>query len=214
MGTVAEVWRYPVKSLQGERLSTARLGAHGLEGDRGLALFDAAGTLLTGRHDARLLTAAARLEGGEVVVTLPDGTELGPGPDRDARLSRWLGYLVALRPAPEAEPFVDLSPVHLVTRASLGSWDVRRFRPTLLADGELGAEVEVGEALLAVDEPMRRCVMTTLAQPGLPRDRAVLRAIARERDNILGVQARVLRPGQVSVGDALSVRRSASRLTP
>jgi len=39
---VAELWRYPVKSLQGERLDTADVGAQGLPGDRQWALFDEA----------------------------------------------------------------------------------------------------------------------------------------------------------------------------
>lgn len=209
MHPVAAVWRHPVKSLQGERLGSALLGPHGVQGDRGLALFDASsGALLTGRQEHRLLAAAARWESDEVLVTLPDGTEVRPGPERDDRLSDWLGYAVVLRGAPEHEPFVDVSPVHLLTTASVGAWDPRRFRPTLLVDGAgeqdwIGAEIEVGGALLAVDEPMIRCVMTTLPQPGLPRDRSVLRTIARERRNLLGVQAHVVRPGKVSVGDAV-----------
>ena len=37
---VAELWRYPVKSLQGERLTSADVGPEGLAGDRQWALFD------------------------------------------------------------------------------------------------------------------------------------------------------------------------------
>ena len=37
---VAELWRYPVKSLQGERLDSAPLSAGGVEGDRAYAIYD------------------------------------------------------------------------------------------------------------------------------------------------------------------------------
>lgn len=212
MNAVAEVWRHPVKSLQGQRLDGGLLGPGGLRGDRGWAVVDArSGAPLTARREHRLYAAAARWDADELVITLPDGAELRPGPERDHRLSAWLGYPVHLRAAPEHEPFVDTSPVHLLTRASVGEWDVRRFRPTLLLDGGgeddwIGSRVEVGEAVLAVEEPTIRCVMTTLEQPGLPVDRSVLRTIVKARGGALGVLGRVVRPGRVSVGDALSVR--------
>jgi uncharacterized protein YcbX len=38
---VLELWRYPVKSLQGERLDLAAVTTAGLEGDRRFALVDA-----------------------------------------------------------------------------------------------------------------------------------------------------------------------------
>src|SRR5687768_6460318 len=38
IGHVEAIFRYPVKSMRGERLDTATLGWHGLEGDRRLAL--------------------------------------------------------------------------------------------------------------------------------------------------------------------------------
>ena len=40
VGTVQELWRYPVKSMGGERIEQATLGAAGLPGDRGWAVRD------------------------------------------------------------------------------------------------------------------------------------------------------------------------------
>src|SRR6185295_15645514 len=37
IGHVEAIFRYPVKSMRGERLEVAKLGWHGLEGDRRLA---------------------------------------------------------------------------------------------------------------------------------------------------------------------------------
>ena len=64
VGTVAEIWRYPVKSMAGEKLDSAELTDTGLDGDRRWALVDGtvnrAGKLLTNTQDARLMTYKAR----------------------------------------------------------------------------------------------------------------------------------------------------------
>ena len=53
---VLELWRYPVKSLQGQRLAEAEIGALGIAGDRGWALFDRdSGLGLTARRVPELL---------------------------------------------------------------------------------------------------------------------------------------------------------------
>jgi uncharacterized protein YcbX len=96
---VIELWRHPVKSLQGERLTEAVVGASGLEGDREWGIRDeATGHILTGRREPRLLLASARWTGGGApAVTLPDGTVLaGDGPATDAALTDWLGRPVRL----------------------------------------------------------------------------------------------------------------------
>lgn len=98
--SVAEVWRYPVKSLGGERLDRAAVGEHGVQGDRQWALFDVdTGFGLTARRVPELLMATARRAGdgvaADVEVLLPDGTATAD----DAVLSAWLGRPVALRPA-------------------------------------------------------------------------------------------------------------------
>jgi hypothetical protein len=159
---VAELWRYPVKSLLGERLAAAEAGPEGLDGDRRWALFDrATGFGLTGRRVPDLLFAAARLRpDGGVEVVLPDGTVTAD----DAVLSGWLGRDVALRRADEHtgervyenpddvedeesgrwDPFEGAggafhdnasARLSLLSTGTLGSWDRRRFRPNVLLDG-------------------------------------------------------------------------------
>jgi len=92
---VTQIWRYPVKSLQGERLDESAVDAHGLVGDRRWALFDVeSGHGLTARRVPELLLASARLQpDGSVAIRLPDGTETTD----DTALSAWLGRDVALR---------------------------------------------------------------------------------------------------------------------
>ena len=193
---VAELWRYPVKSLQGERVAAAELTFRGLVGDRGRALFDLeTGLGLTARRHPVLLHAAARLrDDGGVDVTLPDGSVATD----DAALSSWLGRPVALRAAAEvveprryenpedveteaadswfvfegsAQAFHDSVPVTLLSTASVGPRPVRRFRPNVVLDGGgenalVGGTVRIGGAAVAVTDRVPRCVMVTRAQPG------------------------------------------------
>jgi uncharacterized protein len=233
---VVELWRYPVKSLLGERLDHAALTAEGIEGDRRSAIFDLeTGFGLTGRRVPALLFASARLsEHGDVEITLPDGSVAR---DDDA-LSSWLGRPVTLRSADEEatrryENPVDFeheatsswspfdgagggfhdSPrarVSLVSTATIGNWDRRRFRSNVYLDGEgedafVGSKATLGDAELDVDMRIERCVMTTRPQAGgIERDLDVLRTINRERDGCLAVGALVTRPGTVRVGDTLA----------
>ena len=51
---VAELWRYPVKSMAGERLVTAELRLDGIPGDRALYVVDADGDQFFGGQPAEL----------------------------------------------------------------------------------------------------------------------------------------------------------------
>jgi uncharacterized protein YcbX len=113
---VAQLWRYPVKSLLGERLSTLRVVDDGVEGDRAWGIQDCGdGRILTARREPRLLFASSNIDAasGLPVITLPDGKQLsGPGAATDAVLSAWLSKPVTLVSAAEcdasrAEYFAD-----------------------------------------------------------------------------------------------------------
>ena len=158
---VLELWRYPVKSLQGELLQSATVGAQGIEGDRRFAIFDAeTGFGLTGRRVPELLFGSASYVSGELRITLPDGSIASD----DAALSTWLGRSVVLRSTDEevsrryeSPEFVDNSGdfehdadwdpfegaqgsfrdseatvVSLVSEGTLRGWDRRRFRSNIL----------------------------------------------------------------------------------
>jgi len=102
VGRVTSIWRHPVKSLRGERLTEGLIDADGLRGDRRWGIRDeATGRILTGRREPPLLFASAALDGdGQPVVALPDGTTCGGvGPATDAALSAWLSRPVSLVPA-------------------------------------------------------------------------------------------------------------------
>jgi uncharacterized protein YcbX len=207
---VAELWRYPVKSLLGERLDAARVGPDGIQGDRHWALVDlATGAVLTARRDPQLLFAAARLRpDGGVDIVLPDGTVTAD----DAVLSAWLGRPVALRSA-GVGAFHDEEwfRVSLVSSGTLGRWDRRRFRANVVLEGEgedalVGRGIRLGSVELRVGASIDRCVMVTRPQAGgIGRDTGVLKTLHRERGGLLAVGATVRTPGTVGAGDPLTV---------
>lgn len=230
---VEQIWRFPVKSIGGERLDVATVGPMGIEGDRGWGLHDpASGLILTGRRQPELLFASATLIDGRPVITLPDGTET----DDDATLSAWLGRDVSLQQAESAAVGtyeIELEPeswvqwsgpegsfhdstksrISLVSAYSLGEWDRRRFRTNVILadagaddneDGLVGTTVTIGSSVLNIKKQIDRCIMVTRPQPdGIERDLEVLKTINKTRDSFLAVGALIESPGEFSVGDEL-----------
>lgn len=224
---IEEIWRYPVKSLGGERLDTAELGERGIPGDRAWGVLDpGTGLVLTARREPALLfLSASHRDGDRPAITCDDGSDLAD----DAALSRWIGRPVRLVSADDGTATFEnpmnvddesdwvrwesagltfhdgRSTVSLVSTASLGEWDRRRFRINLVVDGagedELEGEITVGGAAIRIRRPIERCVMVTRAQPGIERDLGVLKTIIAERDNRLGIGGVVARPGRIAVGD-------------
>ncbi|TFV60091.1 MOSC domain-containing protein [Mycobacterium sp. PS03-16] len=120
--------------------------------------------------------------------------------------------------------FVDLAPVHVMSRASLttigaeigADVDVRRFRPNILlalddsGDGLpeshwTGGRLSVGGAVLEVTMPTIRCVVPSRSQPGLEVDRRITRAVAGRAQRCLGVYCWVAADGAVTTGDAVEL---------
>ena len=107
IGTVKEIWRYPVKSMAGERLNRASVGALGIVGDRGWAIRDEkAGEIRNARKLPALLhcTAVYVREPSEgnvqpVQITLSNGTTFrSDSAEANARLSEMLGRPVTIWP--------------------------------------------------------------------------------------------------------------------
>ena len=235
---VSALWRYPVKSMQGEQLTEAHVGPNGLDGDRIWAVVDTGtGLALTARRAPQLLFAQATLVDDDVRITLPDGSVAAD----DAALSVWLDRSVLLTRATAntsgrfeiglaEDDDADRDPsavwhqwdgpvgtfhdstrtqVSIIGSDTVGSWDMRRFRPNVVIAGTgedewVGSTVRVGEVTLDVVKQIDRCVTTTRSQPGgIDRDVDVLRTIIRDRANNLGIGALVRNPGVVHVGDAV-----------
>lgn len=227
---VVQLWRYPVKSMAGERVTATAVHPTGVEGDRRWGVVDReTGRVLTAKRDKRLLFASAHLvTPDQVEIRLPDGSLAD-----DAALSRWLDRPVAVERAGNVgglyenprdferetdwvtwqgppEAWQDSARVSVLSTASLGGWDARRFRPNVVLEGHgeddlVGHRIQIGGVALEVTKQIDRCVMVTRAQPGIDADLEVLRSINRTRATYLAVGARVAHPGQLAVGDELTL---------
>src|SRR5215208_1389119 len=113
-GSVAEIWRYPVKSMGGERLAQSAIAARGLHADRMRAVRDAElDTFTTARRWPVLLQCSARFAEDpadrsagpgdvlEVIVSFPDGSEVSSSdPAIHDRLSEVIGKPARLESLP------------------------------------------------------------------------------------------------------------------
>ncbi|MFB9685542.1 MOSC domain-containing protein [Amycolatopsis plumensis] len=226
MGVVAALWRYPVKSMVGERLTEAKVGERGFDGDRLYAVRDPDGKFGSGKNTRRfrrmpgLNTFAARYAGDVPVITLPDGRTARGDADLAAALGR---PGVALTKEADV-PHHDEAAVHLLTTSSL-AWlaerapeaeiDARRLRPNLLLDTGpapeltedtwVGERIRIGEVELEILRKAVRCVMVDLPWDGLPTAPGLLKTITAANGMTLGVHARVVRGGTLHVGDVHSM---------
>jgi len=149
IGHVEALFRYPVKSMGGERLETAELGWHGLDGDRRLAfrrIDDRSGFpwLTAGKvPDLVLFTPQRHGNGahGELPthIRTPDGQEMPLfGEDLAAEVGRRYGapvQMMQLKHGIFDEACVSViasETIHEIGRLSGRSLDVRRFRPNVL----------------------------------------------------------------------------------
>jgi uncharacterized protein YcbX len=115
VGNISELWRFPVKSMQGETLQQVEMTALGVVGDRGYALIESdtgkVASAKSVRHFPDLLNCRAEFVeppgasgvAPPVRITLPDGTTVTSGTDRTNEiLSSYFGLAVTLeRAAPE-----------------------------------------------------------------------------------------------------------------
>jgi uncharacterized protein len=276
IGTIAELWRYPVKSMLGERLQSVMATQAGLIGDRAWALRDLrTGNIVSAKKWARMFEFSAVYEvapgpgeAGRVRIELPDHSSLyADDPWASRAISEALGFEVRIEKAAELEnkrevadidvgtifgdipvgqiykalpagqsipdnfglprgTFFDAAVIHIAASASLehlrklqgGSAEIspQRFRPNVyiksatgmdgfVEDQWLGASLTVGTLRVDRIKPTLRCVMTTHAQPGLPRDLNILRTAARYHTAHLGVTGRILNEASLEVGQPVTL---------
>jgi len=107
VGTVTEIWRYPVKSMGGERLERSTIGPQGVVGDRGWAVRDETAGEIRGakklpellRCSARYVEEPANSRIPAAEIAFPDDARVRTdGADAAARLSAFLGRPVTLWP--------------------------------------------------------------------------------------------------------------------
>jgi uncharacterized protein len=208
---VAELWRYPVKSMAGERLDRAMLGEHGVVGDR----------VVHARRGGRPVTARSHPELLGLRGSLgPDGEVLVDGrPWRSSEVAAAVtaaaGEGVRLEALPGGEPLHDVLPLLVATDGAIAQmgFDGRRLRPNLVIGGVdghaerewAGKRLRIGEVVLALDQLRMRCVMTTFDPDTLEQDHGVLKRIVKELGGSLALDTAVVVGGEVRVGDAVEL---------
>jgi len=231
IGQVEAIYRYPVKSMGGERLEVAALGWHGLEGDRRLALRrmeDRGGFpwLSASKLPELLLFSPQRREDGELPthVRTPDGEALPIfGEELAAEIARRHGAPVQMMHwrqgiFDEASISVIASDtVREITRLAGHDPDVRRFRPNILVrllrpapfqeDEWVGCVLSFGDGddAPAVAATMRdiRCSMVNLDPDSAGSAPEMLRTVVREHENTAGIYGTVTRTGRLAIGQTV-----------
>ncbi len=202
---IAGLWRYPVKSLAGERLSTAALEPDGIAGDRLVVVAGPEG-VRTSRKQHRLLGLRGTLDaqGRALINGHPWDSDEALRLVKDAA-----GEDAWLEPAHETNRF-DILPLLVATDGAVASFgrDVRRLRPNILIGGVdgmdendwPGATLHSGETIIGIDSRRSRCPMTTVDPDTLERDPEVLRDIGRRFGGRLALNAAILRGGVLQRG--------------
>jgi len=206
---ISQLWRYPVKSMAGERLQHAWLGVDGVPGDRVLYVVDGHGEILSARTKPALLGHSATLDGdGRVLV---DGLPW-QSPEVAAAVHAAAGSGARLVEAEGAERF-DILPLLVATDGAIEVFghDLRRLRPNIVISGvegltERGWErslLAAGEAVIAVADLRGRCIVTTWDPDTVTQDVDVLRHIRSTFEGTLALNAWAGKEGPVAIGDSV-----------
>jgi uncharacterized protein len=205
---VAGIWRYPVKSLAGERLQAAGIGPFGMPGDRIVWVRGPEGVRTSRRHYRLLGLHGTLSEDGNALVN----GHAWDSPEALALVREAAGGDAWLELSTQAERF-DVLPLLVATDGAVEAFgrDVRRLRPNILIGGVdglderqwAGSELHIGGVVVRLDSLRARCPMTTVDPDTLERDPNVLRDIGRRFGGRLALNADVIRGGNISEGDAV-----------
>lgn len=208
---VESIWRYPLKSAQGETVTRVFFGLDGPAGDRSWACISADGTVVSAKHPrkwGRMLYVSARLEtiargervGARLIVGVPGCEPLRAGTAQaDEALSGWLGERVRL--SSEVPPQARLHRLWPKEPGMIPEW----------ADSAGAGQEEITEIAGAV--PGGRFVdfgavhlVTTSALDALTRD-GVPADVRRLRPNLVLSLGREPVPGdRIQVGPDVTLR--------
>ena len=213
---IQELWRYPVKSMAGERIETAEVTEAGMAGDRMVLVIGAGGRIITSRTHPRLLGLRGSLapDGAVLVNRKPwddpevaEAVRAAAGPR--AHLVRYDG--------PER---FDVLPLLIGTDGAFEQLGVdhRRLRPNIVIGGVdglaergwPGRRIRLGSAIASVAKLRSRCVMTTYDPDTQEQDLSVLRRIASEFGGQMALDCAVLDGGRIAVGDPVELLDAAN----
>jgi uncharacterized protein YcbX len=232
VGRIRQLGRYPVKSMRGEILSRTTLTLQGVPEDRRYAFVQAASRArrpwLTARELPEMLCYGTSVEetdpeNAAVTVTTPSGDRWPVTSDElrrelEGRSGRALYLLRSFCGTYDVAPISLISSqttARIAAESETGE-DPVRFRPNILIDLEggdafdelkwVGRILRVGvSARIAITQVDQRCVIITLDPATGQASPAVLRSVVQQHAQCAGVYAVVITPGDVRVGDAVSL---------
>lgn len=229
VGRVARLFRYPVKSMCAEPLESVEVAWNGFAGDRRWAfirgdLVRSGFPWLTIRENSSMWRYCPRFVEPDkpntsmTMVRTPSGRELDVV---DPALAAELGHNA--RVIKQDRGVFDAFPLSLLSTQSVASLsasvgeelDMRRFRPNLYIESTEGGDapenswigevLEIGEMQMRIDKRDKRCVTINVDPVTTERNHAILRSVAQERDTRFGVYGSPVRPGNVKIGDTVSI---------
>lgn len=195
---IKSLWRYPVKSLLGEPLTSLEFDRRGVIGDRLYAISNEQGKFGSGKNTRRfrridgLFSLSAQSTTMGVSITFPDGNVLPHDSNTiNAELSATLSQNVLLTQE-DHTPHFDAGSVHILTSQALSrlqallpnsNIDERRFRANIIIDIDtdasdddlIGKVLKVGSVRLEVTHKTERCRMVAMAQYDLPHQPEILK---------------------------------------
>jgi uncharacterized protein YcbX len=198
-GRLKAIWRYPIKSLRSEQLAETDVREDGLPGDRGASL------IVTSEH-ARMGKAYRGKEHERLHLT--------HDPAEAALLASDRGISVRLTDH-GADHDYDAAPISVIFDRWLDGLsehagypvEHERFRPNFFVEAVpsfgdteaalVGRTISIGDVSLAVKSTIGRCVAVTYHPDGEPSDARILKYVALERANVMGVYCDVVRAGHV-----------------
>ncbi|SEB73279.1 hypothetical protein SAMN05443244_1690 [Terriglobus roseus] len=226
IATIAELWRYPVKGMRGERLSSLQLDEHGIAGDRRWAVRSSGAPrgkpMLSGAERAAMLLFSASGDGDSTAVTTPDGARFSiHDPALLAAIAHHLPGEHSLQLVRSQTPMTDVRPIAMLGYATVRQLgqelgrpvDARRFRANLLLDfppanegfaedGLVGRSIRLGaDAILHITERDPRCRIVTLDPETAAADPALMKHLDRHHEGRVGVYATVETMACLRVGD-------------
>jgi hypothetical protein len=210
---VTEIWRYPVKTMAGEKLQRVRMGPLGIDGDRVVHVEDTQGRVITSRsypsflgHKGTLGVDGAPLVDGQPWNSPEVAAEVVDIAGPSAKLVRYDGI----------ERF-DVLPLLVATDGAIAAFghDHRRLRPNIVIGGVEGLTerewpggcLRIGKVLIGVQDLRLRCIMTSYDPDTLVQDKEITRGIYRRFDGKLALNCFVIEGGEIAVGDEVQLVR-------
>lgn len=231
IGEIEEIFRYPVKSFQGEKLGSSQVETYGLRGDRSQTFIDRqrSDKNLSAKKIPYLLGYTANYvedvsdnDSPKIQVKSPQGKLYNWDDELLQHMRDRFKLDLSMKTYPmdhNGPTAVDDANLLLTTDASLSALekingeftDVRRFRPNfvihLYEDSPfeevqwLGKTVQIGNVEIEVYQQCQRCLMIGVDPDNVSIDVSILKNVAQHLDANFGVYARVTRTGTVRTSD-------------